>query len=72
MYLKRNIPSPCMGCEERHIKCHGSCDKYKAFQEAKDAEYKKMTSAYAAEYGIDDYEIQRVRKIKKRSNKRYG
>ena len=27
------VKSPCNGCEERHEKCHGSCEKYRAFQE---------------------------------------
>ena len=26
---------PCYGCEERHASCHGSCQKYKEWQEAR-------------------------------------
>ncbi len=72
MYIAVKRNPPCNGCGKRHVKCHGTCPDYKDFLMEKDAEYKKMTSAYAAEYGMDDYEIQRTRKIQKRSNRRNG
>ena len=25
--------SPCLGCTDRKLACHDSCDKYKAFKE---------------------------------------
>lgn len=39
--------SPCMGCKERHLKCHAECEKYNAFKKGieddkqKAAEYKE-------------------------------
>ena len=26
--------APCMDCSDRHIGCHGICDRYKAYTEA--------------------------------------
>ena len=26
--------APCMNCSDRHIGCHGICDRYKAYTEA--------------------------------------
>ena len=26
--------APCMYCSDRHIGCHGMCDRYKAYTEA--------------------------------------
>ena len=28
--------APCMDCSDRHIGCHGICDRYKAYTEARD------------------------------------
>lgn len=25
--------TPCLGCKERHVGCHGTCEKYKIVQE---------------------------------------
>lgn len=27
------IGSPCLGCTDRQVGCHGNCEKYKAFKE---------------------------------------
>ena len=34
--------SPCKDCEERHLGCQGSCEKYKAYKE----QIKKNKEAY--------------------------
>ena len=39
-----NIKSPCRDCKTRHLKCHGSCEEYRHFQEAVE-KYKKATQA---------------------------
>lgn len=26
------IKPPCKGCEERHLKCHSSCERYLAYR----------------------------------------
>ena len=30
--MKSNSASPCLGCERRRLRCHGSCEDYKAFR----------------------------------------
>lgn len=30
--MKNNSVSPCLGCERRRLRCHGSCEDYKAFR----------------------------------------
>ena len=34
--------SPCKGCEDRYESCHASCDKYKEWRKALDAEKAKI------------------------------
>ena len=34
--------SPCLGCEDRHTACHGSCEKYKAWKERDQAQKKHL------------------------------
>ena len=29
----RWVQSPCKGCEERHLKCHATCQKYLKYRE---------------------------------------
>ena len=38
-YREREIP--CFGCNERHMGCHGKCDRYASYQ-AKQEEKKKI------------------------------
>lgn len=37
--------SPCFECEERHMKCHAECERYKAFKQGIEEDKQK-----AAEY----------------------
>lgn len=43
--------TPCFKCEERHIGCHGECDKYLAFDKAN----KEMLERRRREIEIFDY-----------------
>jgi len=36
------IPSPCKDCPERHIACHGSCEKYADYKKRHYAEKDRM------------------------------
>ena len=31
--------APCMGCGEREVGCHGRCERYRAFEQERQAEY---------------------------------
>lgn len=39
--------APCFCCPDRHIGCHGKCDKYQAFAKARERErqYKRLAMA---------------------------
>ena len=32
--------TPCLGCPDRHVGCHGACEAYQAFRAHKDQENK--------------------------------
>ena len=31
--LPRDVKAPCKDCPDRHLACHGSCEKYRVFKE---------------------------------------
>lgn len=33
--MKGESGSPCFGCDERHLGCHGDCEEYKAYRDSK-------------------------------------
>ena len=33
--------APCMGCGEREVGCHGRCERYREFEQERQAEYEK-------------------------------
>ena len=47
---------PCHGCEDRHIGCHGECEKYMAWAEDRqkvlnaEAEHKQMNELYYSRF----------------------
>ena len=41
---------PCYRCEERYHGCHGKCEKYAAFIEAKNADFKLRIAS--EDYGV--------------------
>jgi len=44
----------CYGCEERHVGCHGSCERYREQRARKDAEIARVMAAKAGSYGKAD------------------
>lgn len=59
--------SPCMDCGDRTVGCHGTCEKYKAYNEQNKADYQKRITAYAGEYLAESYEVKsKLRTIKRR------
>ncbi len=59
--------TPCHGCEDRKVGCHGSCERYKAYDEAKRDDYLDRVKAY---YRAWDAEVYEVNRALQRKNKR--
>lgn len=41
---------PCLECKERHVGCHGSCERYKEFREKLDRIKRARKQYEATEY----------------------
>lgn len=41
--------SPCFGCEERHMRCHAECERYKVFKQGIEEDKQKI-SEYREKY----------------------
>ena len=64
------IPSPCKGCEKRSVGCHSSCARYKVWTCRINAEKERIWNAYGVERMMEDYEVRRNERKKKRYGKR--
>ncbi len=60
--MKKN--SVCKECEERHIGCHASCEKYIKETEEIKKEKNEIWKMYDTDRAINGLEIERVRKAK--------
>jgi len=58
--------SPCKGCEYRHLRCHATCDKYKAYA----TERQKLSEHRLKESEIFEYMDDKFKKIRKKVNQR--
>ena len=45
--MKGKGDAPCYGCEERHYKCHATCEAYKKFAEEKRKENKERSKNFS-------------------------
>lgn len=59
------MKAPCKDCPDRQLDCHSKCERYKAYQEEREAYREKKKQATMA----DCYIIQKVRKLKKGDKK---
>lgn len=64
--------SPCKGCQERVLGCHGRCESYKNFRQRLETAHMaereaKMTSDYWWDFGT---KLERLDKKKYRQNRR--
>ena len=60
---------PCgKDCQDRHIGCHGTCEKYLAFRAERDEELKRRQKEYdTLAYVVDGHVKARIRyKVKNR------
>lgn len=58
--------SPCRSCTDRHMLCHNTCAKYKAWRVDLTAETAEEKAKRAAQYAIDEYCIASARRNYKR------
>lgn len=59
------INAPCKDCQERHINCHSSCQKYADFKK----EQAITNSAKHQDTMLRAHDIYRAERFKKRSKK---
>lgn len=60
------VTPPCKSCSDRNTFCHTSCEKYKAYRQNKDIENEKHRKEQTLFYALQNTEIERSRKIKRR------
>lgn len=60
--MQGTMKSPCYKCEERHIGCHGKCEKYAAFK----ADLEKQKQDEAAANGMLSCSRHKSELLKKR------
>lgn len=57
--------SPCMGCEERKVGCHATCEKYADFCELRDIEKEARMRKSSRENSADSARVDAIRNWKK-------
>ena len=62
--------SPCFGCEERTVGCHGICERYKAYNEDQIADIQKRRRAYTGEFVTEDVLAKTAVKINRKRGKK--
>ena len=61
--------SPCKNCEDRSVFCHTSCDKYKAYREAKDRENSVFWAKRKTEADFINAKFEKKLKYQRRSKR---
>lgn len=62
------IQSPCKGCDERIIGCHGKCEKYKNFSIKNEIMKRRKSKDEKLRQEVYIYERERYRKLDKRKH----
>jgi hypothetical protein len=58
------VTAPCKGCQQRHLGCHGTCEKYQEFRRIHDeeaAENRRRVDAYADMYSYKEEKMRRLK-----------
>lgn len=58
------VTAPCKGCQDRHLGCHGTCEKYQEYKKIHEEEAaadRRRTDAYVDLYG---YKLSKLRRLK--------
>lgn len=58
--------APCKGCEKRDVKCHSTCEEYKAWKSAIDAEKEATKTDRIADGQWKDFREESFRRNMKR------
>lgn len=65
------VQSPCYGCGERDERCHGRCERYAAYLEAREAQYQASRAERYARCEIGHYKYEtRTKQIRRSENAR--
>lgn len=63
IYMRKPI-APCKGCEDREMKCHSSCVRYKGWTEECLRITIETRTARNKEQMVEDYEIKAKQRMK--------
>ena len=61
------MKAPCKNCEDRAPKCHGTCEKYKAFRDSL-VEIRKEQKKF---YDVDSLRAESVVRLKRQHRKEH-
>lgn len=68
---RKFMKTPCYGCEERQVGCHGTCARYKAFQQESYEDWQRRADTYRAEVTAETFGIeQKLKTLRKKGNRR--
>ena len=62
--------SPCLGCGDRSVGCHGKCERYAQYKAEGLEDWKKRRDTYTAERNIEGYEVAKKVEMAKKKHKR--
>ena len=60
------MKSPCLNCEERKLKCHATCEKYKEFTDEGDAIRKTRLEYLSRNRGSYKYVQAAINKLRRK------
>jgi len=66
--MRDEIKPPCLLCEERQVRCHATCEKYKAWKDQHEAKKADMKEKLQADIIYDGYHRGIVRKNARRKH----
>lgn len=69
MGLRYNAVTVCKDCTERHMGCHGTCERYKAQKAERDAERDAINRKKMNEYAMESHKRETQDYWRKRRNK---
>ena len=64
-HIHRTVDSPCRKCGDRHIGCHGGCERYSDYRTALDAEKEAAFVANIDGHRANYYEIEAAKRYRR-------
>lgn len=62
----------CRDCHERHVGCHGTCQRYIAYHDEHERQLERIRKEKAVKSMIGSYAYEAKRRMMKRGHKRKG